>query len=274
MNSDILIFGGGFIGQKLQKEFNCNLTEKIINNFDDAYSQVEKYNPKIIINCIGITGKNNVDDCESEKSNTLLANTFIPIILGDIALRKNIKLVHISSGCMYHFDYDEQSPITEEDIPDFLGLFYSRSKMYADAALKMLFREANILITRIRIPLDSKPHPKNIINKLLKFEKIIDIENSITYIPDYIKMLRFLIEKDARGIYNTVNKTPLKYSKLLDVYKKYVPGYNYTLVDYKSLPLTRTNLIMSTKKLEDLGFKVRDIEDVLEECIREYVKHR
>lgn len=271
INKDILIFGKGFIGEKLQKAFNCNVSKTIFNDFADVNKEVDRYNPKIIINCIGNTGGSNVDGCENTKQQTLLANTFIPIILGDIAFRRNIKLVHISSGCIYHFDYTRQKPISEEDAPDFLDLFYSRSKIYAEKALMGLLKSSNILITRIRIPLDNKPHPKNILTKILKFQRIIDIPNSITYIPDFIEMLRHLIKIDAKGIYNTVNKNPLRYPEILEVYKKYVPDYNYKVMSYKELNLVRTNLVMSVDKLESTGFKVRDIHEVLEECIKSYL---
>ncbi|MBP7089009.1 MAG: sugar nucleotide-binding protein, partial [Candidatus Omnitrophica bacterium] len=229
------------------------------------------YNPKIIINCIGNTGGSNVDGCEDNKQQTLLANTFIPIMLGDRAFRRNIKLVHISSGCIYHFDYAKRKPISEEDKPDFFDLFYSRSKIYAERALMGLLESSNILITRIRIPLDNKPHPKNILTKILKFQRVIDVPNSITYIPDFIEMLKHLIKIDAKGIYNAVNKNPLRYPEILEVYKKYVPDYNYKTMSYKELNLVRTNLVMSVAKLESTGFKVRDIHDVLEECVKSYL---
>jgi len=273
MDKDILIFGGGFIGGRLQEAFACNATTRRINAVEDALEEIEKYNPKIIINCIGYTGEKSVDDCELDKSRTLKANTFAPIILGEIAFRNNLKLVHISSGCIYHFDYKIQKPITEEDSPDFFDLFYSRSKMYAEGALQALFETSNILVARVRIPLDSKPHPKNILTKLLSFKKVLDVPNSLTYIPDFIAMLEHLIKIDARGIYNTVNKNPLRYPELLEVYKKYIPGYEYKVVDYNQLNLVRTNLIMSTEKLEKTGFKVRDIKEVLDECVREYVNN-
>jgi len=273
MNKDILIFGKGFIGRKLQEAFDCNVTARRINTFEDAEEEVRKYNPKIVINCIGYTGKNNVDDCEMEKGRTLLANTFVPAILGDLAFRKNIKLVHISSGCVYHFDYENQKPITEEDSPDFFDLFYSRSKIYADKSLQTLFNAANILIVKIRIPLDYRPHPRNILTKLLNFKRIIDIPNSLTYIPDFIEMLKHLLKVDARGIYNAVNKNSLRYPELLEVYKKHVPEYRYEVIKPGELDLIRTNLIMSVEKLESTGFKVRDIHEVLEECVQKYLAH-
>jgi len=111
-------------------------------------------------------------------------------------------------------------------------------------------KEYGILILRIRIPLDNRPHPKNILTKLIKYGRVIDIPNSVTYLPDFLKALRHLLKIKAYGIFNTVNKYGLRYPDLLEVYKKYVPDFTYTVIDYKKLGLVRTNLVMSVKKLE------------------------
>jgi len=133
-------------------------------------------------------------------------------------------------------------------------------------------KEYGILILRIRIPLDNRPHPKNILTKLIKYGRVIDIPNSVTYLPDFLKALRHLLKIKAYGIFNTVNKYGLRYPDLLEVYKKYVPDFTYTVIDYKKLGLVRTNLVMSVKKLEKTGFAVRPIRDVLDECVKEYVR--
>ncbi|MDD5097561.1 MAG: sugar nucleotide-binding protein, partial [Candidatus Omnitrophica bacterium] len=96
MNKKILILGNGFIGKSLQKELDCRIDGSKINCFSDADKLIKKCNPKVIINCIGITGSKNVDDCELEKDATLLANSFVSLMLAEVALRKYIKLVHIS----------------------------------------------------------------------------------------------------------------------------------------------------------------------------------
>ncbi|MFO8052474.1 MAG: sugar nucleotide-binding protein [Candidatus Omnitrophota bacterium] len=272
MNKNILVFGKGFIGKRIKESLDCAITEKRINSFSDVVGQLDKFKPKIIINCIGYTGKNNVDDCEQNKDKTLFANTYIPLLFAESALRKNIKLIHISSGCIYHFDYKKDKPIVESDQPNFFDLYYSRSKIYAEKTLTTLFKKANVLIPRIRIPLDNRPHPKNILTKLLSFEKIVDVPNSVTYLPDFMEMLKHLIKIDAKGVYNTVNKGSLRYPQLLEVYKKYKPDYQYQTMDAEDLNKTRTNLILSTKKLEEAGFKVKDIHEVLSECVKEYLK--
>jgi dTDP-4-dehydrorhamnose reductase len=271
MKSKILILGKGYIGDKLRSVLDCNVSGARISSFKEAEKEILKYSPKVIINCIGHIGKN-VDYCELDKDKTLFSNAFLPVILAEVALRNHIKLVHISSGCIYNFEYGVTKPITENKIPDFFDLFYSRSKIYSEGALSAPMQSYNILIARIRVPLDNVSHPKNILNKLINYKTVIDIPNSVTYIPDFVKALEYLIKINARGVYNIVNKGALRYPVLLDEYRKYRPDFKYKIISYKKMGLVRTNLILSTAKLEGTGFRVRKIEEVIPECVENFVK--
>lgn len=272
MKSKILILGNGYIANRLQGAWKCTLEDKKILSYQDALDIYQKHRPKIIVNCIGFTGARNVDDCELEPEKCMLANTTVPMWLGEIAFRNPVKLIHVSSGCIYHYDYKKDKPLTEEIVPDYYTLFYSRTKIYSEEILLPLSKRCNVLIVRVRIPLDNKPHPRNILNKLIKYKTLIDIPNAVTYLPDFIKALEHLVKIDARGLFNLVNKGGLRYPELMEVYKKYVPDFNYTVLPLKNLKLDRTNMLLSTRKLEKTGFKVRSIEDVFEECIKGYVK--
>lgn len=271
MKDKILILGKGFIGERLQETLRCDISGRKIHSYKEVEEEIKKYNPGILINCIGYVGRN-VDDCELNKGKTLFANSFIPVMLAESALRNRIKLVHVSSGCIYRFDYSKDKPISEKRMPDFFDLFYSRSKIYAERALEALSNKFDILIVRPRVPLDNRPHPRNLLTKLINYKRVIDIPNSVTYIPDFIKAVRHLIKIDAKGIYNVVNKGRLLYKTLLDVYRRYAPGFKYEVIDYKELNLVRTNLLLSTEKLESTGFNVRDINGILEECVGGYLQ--
>lgn len=272
MKNKILILGNGYIAKRIRQEWECQVYDKKINSYQDIENVIKKYKPDVLINCIGYVGERNVDGCEEDIDQCLLANSFLPIWLGEIAFRYPVKLVHISSGCIYHFDYKKQKPITEKDVPDYYNLFYSRTKIYSESVLDALSKRSNILIVRIRVPLDIYPHPRNILSKLIKYQKIIDIPNAITYIPDFIKALKHLVKIDAKGIYNVVGKGGLRYPQLLDIYRRYVPDFEYKVIALKELKLDRTNLLLSVSKLEKTGFKVRKIGDILEECVAGYVK--
>ena len=58
----------------------------------------------------------------------------------------------------------------------------------------------------------------------------------------------------------------------METYKKHVPEYEYETIGVENLNLTRTNLILSTEKLEETGFSVRPVEDIMEECVAQWVK--
>jgi len=272
MGDKILILGKGYVGSRLQEELGSDLSDKKIFSFKDADAEIKKFKPDILINCIGHVGRN-VDDCEQDIDRSLTVNSFIPLILAEAAIRNNIRLIHISSGCIYHYNYVQERPIEEDKTPDFFELFYSRTKIYSDQPLVNLSGKYPILIARIRVPLDNRPHQRNLLTKLISYKKVINAPNSATYMPDFSAALKHLIKIKAQGAYNVVNKGPLVYADLMDVYKRYKPDFVYEVMDYKAMNTVRTNLVLSVDKLERSGFKMRGIKEVLEECVSQYVKY-
>ncbi|MCU0666069.1 MAG: sugar nucleotide-binding protein [Candidatus Omnitrophica bacterium] len=270
MRKKALIIGNGYIGKRLQDALDCPISDKRISCYQDIAQELARYKPDVLINCIGKVGRN-VDQCELDIDQTLSANTFVPLILAEAAVRHKVKLVHISSGCIFHYDYKKNIPITENRPPDFLDLFYSRSKIYSENALFALMKQFPFLVLRIRVPLDNIPDPRNLLTKLIGYRKAIDLPNSVTYIPDFLQAVKHLIMRKCNGVYNVVNRGALCYPDLLDEYRKYFPEFQYEKVKFKSLGLVRTNLVLSCRKLESTGFKMRQIKAVLPECVREYV---
>ncbi|MDO8580968.1 MAG: sugar nucleotide-binding protein [Candidatus Omnitrophota bacterium] len=272
MKNKILIVGKGYIGTHLAQTLQCPVSGQRISSFKDIQRLLDRYRPNTIINCIGHTGKRNVDDCELELDQTLSANTFVPILLAEAAWRKNIKFVHISSGCIYHYHYGKQEPIDEDRIPDYYDLYYSRTKIYAENVLTQMAKRCNILIARVRVPLDDAPHPKNLLTKLIRYQKIIDVPNSVTYLPEFVNAMKHLLRLNAEGIYNIVLKDALYYPDLLTLYQKYVPDYRFKVIPLRNLELVRTNLVMSARKLANSGFHVSSTKDILKKCVQRYVK--
>ena len=260
-----LIFGNGFIGSRLHGAIPSTMSTKRIHSIADAMAEIDRYQADVVINCIGFTGYTSVDDCEVDRPRTIYANTFIPIILNEATKRTGTKLVHISSGCIYNYT-PGSPPITEDLKPDFFDLYYSRTKIYAEGAL-----DDSVLSLRLRIPLDNRPHPRNLLTKLLAFNKVIDIPNSITYIPDFIDALQHLLIIDAKGIFNLTNTGGLRYPDLLYTYNRYKEHKFHTMT-LDELGRVRTNIILSTEKLRNSGFTIRNINNVLDECVRGYLQ--
>jgi len=81
------------------------------------------------------------------------------------------------------------------------------------------------------------------------------------------------MRRNAKGIYNCTLKGGLRYIHLMKMYQKYQPNFKFKMIELKQLNLVRSNLILSTRKLEKTGFNVRRPKDILEECVRSYVKY-
>lgn len=274
INEKVLIVGAGFIGRYLHGQWNCSLTDWRITDLASVEDILSIYKPDIVVNCIGRTGSPNTDACEDDIAGTIQANSIVPLWLADTCYRKGIKMVHISTGCMYHYDYERDLPVGSWDYPDFFDLTYSRSKMYADMSLQPYADNTDMMaICRIRIPLVPFPHEKNILDKLIEYRTVIDIPNSITYVPDLADMLRFFIEDDIAGIFHTVNEGAMKWTELLDEYKKYDPDFEYKVISLDEMGTgPRTNLIMSTQSMTDVGYTPRLVDDIIPECVEKYWK--
>lgn len=268
-----LIIGNGYIAGILKSNLKINSCHKKINTLNDIDKILTETKVKCIINAAGYIGTTNTDKCNKQMEMTLRSNTFLPILLAEAAIKHNIKLIHISSGCIFDHDPLTEKPIDENKQPDYLELPYNRSKIYSEVALNILSKKHDILMLRIRVPLNDVPHKKNILTKLIKFKTIIDIPNSITYIPDLIRALKHLIKIDARGIYNINCKNGIKYNTILDEYTKYFTDFNYTIIDQKALKVKRTNIVLSTKKLEKSGFKINTNSEIIKKCVKNYIKY-
>lgn len=272
MKKEIVIFGNGWLGNKY-KDYYGGKAEVVTTNIADA-AAVEKIinslQPKIIINAAGKTGRPNVDWCEDHKLETVNSNITGPLVLLKACLDKNIFFVHLSSGCL--FNGKKRGGFTEEDQlrpPN----FYAWTKATTDEILKRF----PILIIRLRMPIDNQPNPRNLITKLAKYPKIINVENSVTVVPDLIRATDQLIRKKKTGIYNVTNPGPVKHRDILKWYKKLVePNHQYKMIplkDLKRLRLAkagRSNCILNTKKLEKAGIKMPPAKTAIIQALKIY----
>lgn len=111
------------INPKLKK-YNNTKKLKIINNFKISIKNIDKkiqiiqnLNPKYVINCIGITKKL----AHLNKLNTLLVNSLFPYLLRK-KLKKETKIIHISSDCVFDGVHGNYSEVSKDYTNDFYGL--------------------------------------------------------------------------------------------------------------------------------------------------------
>ncbi len=266
---NIIVYGGGFLGKDIADYLGATLDTRHIT----SPSQLEEGGtaPDVIINAAGKTGRPNVDWCEDHKDETYFANVTLAKMFADHARRHNIRLVHLSSGCIYEGENGGRG-FTEDDAPNFEGSFYSRTKAEAE---RQLAEYDNVLTIRPRMPISAVPSPRNLLHKLLGYEKIINVKNSVTITPDLLHSLGVLVATGRTGTFNMVNPDPVTHKDILELYEKHsgrTLHKEYITMAELVVKAPRSNTILSAEKLAHAGAPMPSTKESLEKIIEEYIR--
>lgn len=260
-NYKFLIFGSkGWIGSKivsLLKERGHNVYEakSRLENREGIQKEIHNINPDFVINAAGITGRPNIDWCEDHKQETIRANLIGALNLADICFLNNIHLTNFGTGCIY--EYDNNHPINsnigfkENEKPNFDRSFYSKTKIILDELFQYY---PNVLNLRLRMPISDDLNPRSFITKITKYEKVINIPNSMSILYDLLPISIEMTIKQLKGNYNFVNPGVISHNEILDLYKKYIDKdfnyINFTLEEQKKiLKADRSNNQLDVTKL-------------------------
>ena len=265
----VLIFGGkGYFGGKFKEIFPDALSpETDISCPSDVAKVLDAEKPDVVINAAGKTGRPNVDWCEDHKPETLRSNVTGPIVLLEACTKRSIYWVQMGTGCVYTVDKGGKG-FSEEDPPNFSGSFYSLSKAW----MEQILREFPVLQLRLRMPFDNTPHDRNLITKLTKYSRVIDVQNSLTYLPDFLRAAKMLIEKRKTGIYNITNPGSLSPYQVMELYREIVdPKHTFTKLSLTELPTQvkagRSNCTLSTDKLEREGVTMMPVNEAMRRAL-------
>jgi dTDP-4-dehydrorhamnose reductase len=274
----ILILGKGYVGSYLaKKETTHDITHLSKSDLDYSnYSKFDEYiktqTPDWIINCSGYTGKPNVESCENDKENCYHYNIKVPMILTDIANNNNVPIIHIGSGCIYD-GYEKE--YRENDKPNFgeeesESSFYSKTK----SSFERLSKTMNRYIFRIRIPFNGTPESKNYIFKLLQYDNLINMRNSLTNVDELVDFTYSFIEKKPEyGIYNVVNEGHITASEVVSIMKDNGlenPNWKFISLQDANFKVNRSNCILNTDKIKNLGLGLSSITNSITDAIKEY----
>ena len=226
----ILIFGAarGWIGGKLMALVRAGGDLAIIGKSrleerESLAKEIEAVCPDLIFNAAGVTGEPNVDWCNDHQIETIRSNLVGALNLFDIANNFRIHLTNFGTGCIY--EYDEYHPegssigFKEEEPPNFIGSFYSKTKAMLDELVKSY---PAILNLRLRMPLSSDLHPRNFIAKIIKYEKVVDIPNSMTVLDELLPVAIVMAKNRFVGTYNFTNPGTISHNEILSLYRDYI----------------------------------------------------
>jgi len=281
----VLIFGGktGWIGGLMmdmigkEEGIECKAADTRLQNRESVAKELDEYKPTHVLNAAGITGRPNIDWCETNKPETIRTNVIGTLNLADLCLERGIHCTVYATGCI--FVYDEKHPegsgigFTEEDEPNFDGSFYSETKGYMEPMLK---HYPNCLILRVRMPISDDLIHRSFVTKIVKYERVVNIPNSMTILSEMLPASLAMAKKGLTGVYNFTNPGVISHNQVLDLYTKYIdPTYtykNFTVEEQaKVIAAPRSNNELDTTKLlRDMpeGIVINDIVTAYELCFQ------
>lgn len=270
MEGPTLVFGAGWLGTQWARRLGATLRKTDIADAEAVRCELDAVAPTRVINAAGATGSPNVDALEGNPAKAYRSNVAGPIVLATACQERGIHLTHLGSGCIYEGDAEGRGH-TEEAPPNFAGSLYSRTKALGEAALA----DFHVLQLRVRMPLAAEPGPRNLLTKLLAFERVVSVPNSVTILEDFWPSAEALIERGATGIWNMVNDGVERHDELLVLWRSLVdPDHAFEIVSpeelARDLVAERSNCILSTDKLKAAGLALPHVDESLPRLVRAY----
>ncbi len=272
----ILIFGAGYLGQRLAELLpNASVSSVRVDDRAAVLAELTRLKPRAVINATGKTGQPNVDWCETHQVETYRTNTVGALVLADACQEQGVYLVQLASGCIFYGNSPDPLGWKEEDATN-PQAFYSRTKYAADLILSRLPKTA---VVRLRLPIDSIPSPKNLIDKLASYKQVLDVQNSVTIISDLAQVIQQLIEKGATGIFHATNPGALRYRDLIGLYRELVdPQHTTEWITEEDMlrrglaTKQRSTCILQSTRLAEFGIQMRPLPIAIRETMEAYAR--
>ena len=291
MEIKIIIYGGnGWIGTmmcELLKEKNINYLKSDIrvDNKQLIKEELDREKPTHVMSFIGRTHGNyegkeytTIDYLEQKgkiKEN-VRDNLFCPLVLAMLCSSRNIHYSYMGTGCIFNYNNThtvDNNGWREEDKANFFGSSYSVVKGYTDEL--MTFFKESVLNIRIRMPIVSYDTPRNFISKIIRYEKICSIPNSMSVLDELLPIALDMALNNDTGTINLVNPGVISHNEILQMYKDNVDHLfewkNFTLEEQKIiLDSDRSNNRLDTNKLLKKYPEVSNIHDAVLKCLKKW----
>ena len=287
----ILVYGSrGWIG----KQFISLLRE---NNADFCHgfartNEIEELKKELMIYCpthvIAFIGRTHGPDCNTidylEKPGKLVENLrdnlYSQVTLANVCTNMNIHYTCIETGCI--FEYDKDHPVgnvdrvfQEHDEPNFFGSSYSIVKGFTDMIMHQY--EDTVLNLRIRLPIATMDNPRNLISKIIRYERVCDVPNSVSVLPNLLPAVLKMMNDGVTGTINLTNPGVITHSQILKLYKKHVnPEFVWKTMSIEEqdniLAARRSNNHLDTSTLKSFYADILDVEEAVEMVLKNWNK--
>ncbi|MCC2631529.1 MAG: solute carrier family 35, er, partial [Patescibacteria group bacterium] len=198
-NDKVLIFGGGYLGNRIRDHFgeNALISTADITDLEAVKEAIQASQPHVVINAAAKTLTGELEKPENQAEGYQV-NVQGAANIAYACREASVFMAHISTGMMF-----DGPDVREADTPQPTN-YYAWTKAWADAQLVPLMGD-KVMIARIHTPLSKHANPRNLLTKLQGFDKVVGEPSSLTVVEDFLAALEQLVEKRASGIYNVVN---------------------------------------------------------------------
>ena len=283
-----LLGGSGYVGQAYQDLLRTKgVAFKSIARAELDYADPAKLAAALraervtfLINAAGYTGKPNVDACELHKTECLFGNSVLPGLIAEACSAAGVPWGHVSSGCIYTGSRPDGTGFTETDAPNFTFRqnncsFYSGTKALGE---DILAGRADVFIWRLRIPFDHRESPRNYLTKLMRYERLLEAENSISQLHEFVAATFACWEKRIPfGTYNVVNPGHVTTREVVDlILESGVHPKTYQFftdeADFmqKAAKTPRSNCVMTSAKLAAFGIEMTPVRDAVRTALQNW----
>jgi dTDP-4-dehydrorhamnose reductase len=283
-----LLGASGYVGQAYQRLLaHRNIPHRIISR-----AELDYYNPvrlaaalrhdrvTFLINAAGYTGKPNVDACEVHKAETLLGNAVLPGLIAQACENAGIPWGHVSSGCIYTGARPDGSGFGETDAPNFTFRrdncsFYSGTKALGE---EVLAGRRDVFIWRLRIPFDRHDGPRNYLSKLMRYDRLLDAENSLSELDEFTAATLACWEKRLPfGTYNVTNPGRISTREVVGLIQASgvcTKSFSFFTNEAEFMRIAaktpRSNCLLDSSKLIRAGVPLRPIDEAIRTALKNW----
>ena len=194
------------------------------------YSVLEKASPDFIINGVGLL----VKACSQNPVNAIKVNSLFPKILEKEGYKRNIRLIHISTDCVFS---GRTGSYTENDVCDGYD-YYARTKILGE-----INNDKDITLRTSIIGPELKIDGTGLFHWFMNQSGNINgysnaIWSGITTL-ELAKVILHVIENKLTGIVNITNGIPISKLELLQQVKKIWNKDNINIMDDKTVRINK-----------------------------------
>ncbi|CAA6665703.1 unnamed protein product [Spirodela intermedia] len=187
-------------------------------------ADIQNIKPTHVFNAAGVTGRPNVDWCESHKPETIRANVAGTLTLADVCRENGLLMMNFATGCIFEYDAEH---------PEGSGKGFKEETSLISIRQRLHSQSPNAISSDLS-------NPRNFITKISRYSKVVNIPNSMTVLDELLPISVEMAKRNCR---------------ILEMYKTYIdPDFtwsNFTLEEQaKVIVAPRSNNELDASKLK------------------------